>query len=262
MEPTDELDKLIARWKRMHRNRSLAPPIAGLGFLAVILPTFFSVCGGVFDPNKEYFIGVVFWFTVLLLIFLGFSSLYWRAECDYLLGEMLNKYDDIRIVPVLIHALDPRYHKHFPLVSHKLVRLLNRLTLDDSALLTEREYQQLHHYLLNYPTYSFEVSDGSLPIAILRAIQTMGHTPSIGAVQTYIRRVMPASNAETYLEKSARECLTTLLELQKQAKHNDTLLRPSQAEATPETLLRAAMPTEANADDLLKPSDAPDEEDA
>ncbi len=255
MEQDDALDKLIARWKRIHYNRSIVPPVAGLLFLAMVLPLFFTVCNGG-EARQTYVANLILFFSILLFGFLGVASLQWRFECNHLLVQML-QHDDLRLIPILIHALDTRYVKYFEPVSKRLTLYLDRMTVDDSALLSEKEYTQLHSYLFYHSAYDLGEEHDSLQIALLRVIQRMGHISSIGTVKAFIWNNQPSSKSKADIQEAANECLATLLELREQAKHDSTLLRPSQQEAIPETLLRAAMPTVPDEDNLLKPIENP-----
>jgi len=255
--PQDELDRLIARWNRIHRDLKVVPTVWGLLFVIFVVPLLLSL-PQMRGRDLHLCVSLTIYLSTILLCILGGTHWQWRIGYARLLPKML-AFDDLRLVPCLIQATTPQHKKHLGKTLERLSQYLNTMTVDNSALLTEKEYGLLHRYLLDLPIDTTDTvkNSSTFRLAILRLIKTMGHTPSITVIRQLLETYHTAIWKHDCFVQSAKDCLDTLLEIQEQVKHDTTLLRASQQAATPDTLLRAAMPSIPNSSNLLTPTEKP-----
>lgn len=255
---------LINRWNVIHRDKKVIPAVWGILYLFLLVPLLVALYTTPYSfegaPNLYgalFLMQLILMLSLILMGILGGIKIQQWYGYKIVLPQML-EYDDLRLMPCLITALQRL--DGYTLSAERLICYLNALTADDSALLTAKDYAKLHHYLLSFPTFAIEYEKANTPlrIAILHAIETSGHTASLPAIDKLLSKCSTMAGYDTQLVLAAQQCQQTLFTLQEQAKHNDTLLRPSQREATPDTLLRAASSVPVpNSSHLLHPAAAP-----
>jgi hypothetical protein len=265
------LTTLIERWNKIHRDKKIVPAFWGALYLFVTAPLMMQICVFFREPHLDHgnygsvFIqSLVFMLSIILLcILLGVKIQQWHAY-SRLLPKML-EYDDLRMTPCLITAVQrpPGYF----LAVGRLTRYLNELTPDDAAVLGDKTYVGLHacltaavpyHEHRGEYNYSYDETHLPLRLAIFRVIEIMGHTQSLPAVEKFLQRCIVVTGAELDI-LAAQQCRDSLISLREQVRQNANLLRPSQREASPETLLRAAEPAaSASVAYLLHPAELPE----
>ena len=258
-KPQDELDRLIAKWDKVHRDVRVVPIFWSILF---IIGTLIFV-NGQSQMTGQYVnmpAAMITMFGIILAGIIGGTVCVWWINYRTLLPKLL-KYDDFRIIPCLIQATTPQHFKHHAVTIERLTYYLNVMTVNDAVLFKENHYRLLHECLtgLDNNTFDRRTLPNLFRLSILCVIKEMGHTRSIPNLKFLADANPDAHPGKIYqlpeMRAAVMDCLDSLLKIQEQAKHDSTLLRPAQAEAAPDTLLRAASPINPGTDNLLRPAD-------
>lgn len=225
-----QADKAALLWKRrLATHVSLAVGWA-------LLMTF----SGVTEKYNYPLLGI--YFTVWMIIIGSFvRSTFVHARA----AKALTDFDDIRVVGRLLTA----YELHNPGVTKQaevaLKRLLPKLRAEDASLLNSKQRSRLYRELATS-------NDKDIVLAGLQAVEQVGNRESLNFVEKLAQG--KGKLTENAVQEAAQACLRGLQARVAEEDMQQQLLRPSAADGSPQTLLRASQNVpEAAPQELLRP---------
>jgi hypothetical protein len=160
------------------------------------------------------------------------------------LVNQLRDYDDVRIIGPLLTALGwIDVSQYESLFRWTLTRLLPRLTVSDSLLLSDRHRATLNRELAH--------ADADYCCAILKALEEIGDGSSV----PYVRRLAEPSKTtdSVRVKQAARECLEILLARTERKQSKERLLRPAEGDPVGTLLHPVSAQGKEDPDQLLRP---------
>ena len=231
-----------ARRRRQHRC-TFAPTAAVWGFLLWIFHVSDGrIPAGFCIPMFSAFIAVG------LIRAAARRKQYWRAVANLAAAEFAGD-DAVRAIGSLAKSLDltePSSRELRRVVTDALIRLLPRLTTNDSSMLSAEQRACL--------TRALEGTDEELAIAILHAFDQVGDSSSIPTVE-WLAAGDGLASGDARVHEAAQACLAFLRYRAARVAASQTLLRPADEPGRfTDTLLRpAAEPRTDAPEQLLRP---------
>lgn len=201
------------------------------------------------NPAFDFLSWIFIIFTISFL-----PVMFWLQRLPALnLKQVLERQDTCMVGPLIDAVYEPRnplHAKYIQSLYQALIALLPRLKASDADLLTDKQKKTLYRFLKDGAFY--RIPD-ELNITILQALEQVGDSRVLPIVEELARRKARTSS-QRRLQEAAIHCLPALK--QHLDSSGQTLLRASQVETPPDTLLRPAFgPANTEPDNLLRATD-------
>jgi hypothetical protein len=261
-ESVEDLAGRLCQEVKAHQKALIGGAIGLSGFCVLVMALFDSIGWGWWHSTGFWriFPLVVIGATAILI----YSALKPRKR-RRAMANTLAMQEDVRLVGALIDLLSQDDEKMHNIARDALIRLLPRLKASDASLLTEAQRARL--YLVLYLPFNplfknigpvFRDTDDKgveFRLAILKALEQIGDGSALPIV-VRLANGKAKTEGQRRIQEAAQDCLPALRQLIQQEGNRQTLLRAAApSDAAPDTLLRAATSvTSTEPDQLLRSS--------
>jgi hypothetical protein len=257
-ESGEDLAGRLSQEVKAHQKVLASGAIGLTGFCGLTMVLFDSIGWG-------WLLGIGFWIFLLVVVGTTASLIYSALKPRKRrrgMASMLAKQEDMRSVGALIDLLGSDDGKMHDITMDALIRLLPRLKASDASLLTGEQRTRLclvltlpfGNPLVNNIGSVFRRADDrdvEFRIAILTALAQIGDGSALPIV-IRLANGKAKREGQRRIQEAARDCLPALQQLVQQEGHRQTLLRAAApSDAAPDTLLRAATGATSTAPDQL-----------
>jgi hypothetical protein len=234
-----------------------------IAFGCITIPVvILCIVRAVIAANARDFGAVGSWLGGVLGPLLGGGGGSILGGCSFLLvpspniaaaANLLSQFDDLRAAGVMSQALT--YSSNTPevkiAIAQSLIRLLPKITLENSDVLSRDQIAGLARYLKK----GQPDKEGDLLLAIIHAVKVSGATDAIPAVRDLaVRKTVTPRGLEVI--DAAVDCRKALEDLLERRRTGETLLRPSKETTDPSDILLRTVQNESaeNSEVLLRSS--------
>lgn len=253
----EEIKPLLDEWEKWNKQRRriyhrfiLPCFVIGLpGFVWGVQQLMISICSSPGESLTNKF--PVFVVSTLLVFAGGYAHTNYQ-ERIVRLTEQIWSLNDIRFLPCLLEMHRTAPLAHPAPVTLILTRLLRQVKASDSNLLNAAQKMMLYTGAARLPT-SFSGKPHQrleLNLAMVKAIEQIGDEKAV----PFLNALIENDWESTTLTPAARIALEAVTQRTEQTKDSRMLLRAA-SDNDNSTLLKPAMPTDAEEDSLLRPAE-------